>query len=82
MQHAAPGHVRHDCGTISAYDCLYAFERVTKIYRDAARNPRRVGLPSIEERATRRRKISGYVNRIEQILAEERGQWGRWQRKP
>ena len=60
---------------LSAYDGLYAFERITKIYRDAARNLRRVQVPPSQGRDAHE-EISGYVNRIEQILAQERGQWG------
>ena len=59
---------------LSAYDGLYAFERVTKIYGDAAHNLRRIQLPRVE--GTNDQAISAYVVRIEEILAKERGQWG------
>lgn len=59
---------------LSAYNGLYAFERVAKLSRDAARNLRRVQPPwsSHAERAA----VSGYVLEVERILEKERGQWG------
>jgi hypothetical protein len=60
---------------LSAYNGLYSFERVNKLSRDAARNLRRVQLPRIGE-ADPQAAVSWYVANIEQILENERGQWG------
>jgi hypothetical protein len=59
---------------LSAYDGLYAFERVTKLYRDAARNLRRVQPPGIA--VDEQTAVMRYVSEVERILDKERGQWG------
>ena|SRR5215218_2050516 len=60
---------------LSAYNGLYAFERVTKLSRDAARNLRRVQPPQIAH-GDAQAGVSGYVAEVERILEKERGQWG------
>jgi hypothetical protein len=60
---------------LSAYNGLYAFERVNKLSRDAAHNLRRVQPPRIDE-ADPQAAVSRYVAEIERILENERGQWG------
>jgi hypothetical protein len=60
---------------LSAYNGLYAFERVTKLSRDAARNLRRVQPPQIAH-ADPQTSVSNYVADVERILEKERGQWG------
>jgi hypothetical protein len=59
---------------LTAYSGLYAFERVAKLSRDAARNLRRVQPPRTArgEQST----VSDYVLDVERILEKERGQWG------
>ena len=61
---------------LSAYEGLYAFERVAKLNRDAARNLRRVEIPNLSAAADERTVIAQYVAGVEQILTNERGQWG------
>ena len=60
---------------LSAYNGLYAFERVSKLSRDAARNLRRIQPPRIAH-ADAQSVVSGYVLDVERILEKERGQWG------
>jgi LPS O-antigen subunit length determinant protein (WzzB/FepE family) len=60
---------------LSAYNGLYAFERVTKLSRDAARNLRRVQPPQIAH-TDAQASVSDYVADVERILEKERGQWG------
>jgi SMODS and SLOG-associating 2TM effector domain 1 len=60
---------------LAAYNGLYAFERVTKLSRDAARNLRRVQPPRIGH-GDALSAVSGYVTDVERILEKERGQWG------
>ena len=61
---------------LSAYEGLYAFERVAKLNRDAARNLRRVETPSLSGDIDERTVIAQYVADVEQIFTNERGQWG------
>ena len=61
---------------LAAYGGLYAFERVAKLYRDAARNLRRVDAPDLSAVADERVAIAQYVAEVERIFTNERGQWG------
>jgi cation transport regulator ChaC len=54
---------------LSAYEGLYAFQRVAKLYRDAARNLRRIDAPEPPA-------VADYVAQVEAVFASERGQWG------
>jgi SMODS and SLOG-associating 2TM effector domain 1 len=57
---------------LSAYEGLYAFQRVAKLYRDAARNLRRVDPPAAFEATA----VAEYVRDVEHVFTSERGQWG------
>jgi hypothetical protein len=61
---------------LSAYGGLYAFERIAKLYRDAARNLRLVSTPELDETDDEQAVLAKYVSDVEQILGKERGQWG------
>lgn len=61
---------------LSAYEGLYAFERIAKLYRDAARNLRRVETPTLSAAIDEGTAIAQYVAEVEQIFTNERGQWG------
>jgi SMODS and SLOG-associating 2TM effector domain 1 len=61
---------------LSAYEGLYAFERIAKLYRDAARNLRRVETPNLSDAADDCAAVAQYVAEVEQIFTNERGQWG------
>ena len=60
---------------LAAYNGLYAFDRVTKLSRDAGRNLRRVQPPRIAD-GEAQSTVAGYVMDVERILERERGQWG------
>jgi len=62
---------------LTAYQSLYAFPRLAKLYRDAetslaalnaAQEAFRTGLPAAEIRAV--------VERVEKVFVQENGQWG------
>ena len=57
---------------LTAYEGLFAFERVAKLYRDAARNLRRIDSPPADDPAA----IASYVAEVERVFTNERGQWG------
>jgi hypothetical protein len=61
---------------IAAYDGLYAFERLTKLYTDAARNLRLVEAPKLADSPGDRATIANFVVQVEEIFKRERGQWG------
>ena len=61
---------------LSAYEGLYAFDRIAKLYRDAARNLRRLDPPSLSGSGSETAAVAEYVAEVEQVLASERGQWG------
>jgi len=61
---------------ISAYEGVYGFERVAKLYRDAARNLRLVEPPELADGASAHEAMSAYVADVERILKSEGGQWG------
>jgi hypothetical protein len=61
---------------LSAYGGLYAFERIAKLYRDAARNLRRVHTPELGETSDEWALVAKYVADVEGIFGKERGQWG------
>jgi hypothetical protein len=67
---------------LSAYEGLYAFERIAKLYRDAARNLRRVEAPRLADAADERAAVAKYVAGVEQIFTNERGQWGQLEVEP
>ena len=59
-----------------SYEGLFAFERIAKLYRDAARNLRRVQPPLLGDEASAMKAVGLYVANVEGILERERGQWG------
>jgi hypothetical protein len=61
---------------LSAYGGLYAFERIAKLYRDAARNLRRAETPNLSGAVDQRAAVAQYVAEVEQVFTNERGQWG------
>ena len=61
---------------IAAYEGLFAFERVAKIYRDAARNLRRAAPPIVGDTSDADAAVIAYVAEVERIFERERGQWG------
>jgi hypothetical protein len=66
---------------VTAYAGLFSFERVAKLYRDAARNLRRVAPPGFDGGADAREAVVAYVDAIERIFEQERGQWGQLGRR-
>ena len=64
---------------LAAYDGVYAFERITKLNRDAARNLMRIAVPELAEAGGSQAAVAGYVADVEQVFARERGQWGQLQ---
>jgi hypothetical protein len=61
---------------LAAYQGLYAFERVAKLYGDAARNLRLIEGPKLSDSADELAAVAFYVNQVESIFKRERGQWG------
>jgi hypothetical protein len=67
---------------IAAYEGLFAFQRVAKLYRDAARNLRRTHPPIVDDTDTAQAAVDAYVLEVERIFERERGQWGQLGAKP
>lgn len=61
---------------LAAYEGLYAFERVSKLYGDAARNLRLSEAPELSDSADDPAAVAAYVTQVEAIFKRERGQWG------
>jgi SMODS and SLOG-associating 2TM effector domain 1 len=61
---------------LAAFEGLYAFERVAKLYGDAARNLRLVEAPELSGSTDESATVAAYVNQVEAIFVRERGQWG------
>jgi hypothetical protein len=61
---------------LSAFEGLYAFERLAKLYGDAARNLKRVQSPKLADGEDERAAVARYVADVERIFRNERGQWG------
>jgi hypothetical protein len=64
---------------LTAYNSLFAFESQLKLYKDASRalhsaEADAYGLRKSGDEAGK--KIEAYVDRVEEILRKERGQWG------
>jgi hypothetical protein len=57
-----------------AYDGLFAFERLAKLYRDVVGSVRRVEKPSGPN--LQAADVSDYVAMVEGIFVREQGQWG------
>jgi len=58
---------------IAAFQRLFAFEHVGKLFQDAVTAMLTVGERAIGESDA---EISGYVSQVELIFAREQGQWG------
>ena len=61
---------------LAAYEGLYGFARVSKLYRDAARNLRLIEAPTLSHSADEPEAIAAFVAQVEEIFEHERGQWG------
>ena len=61
---------------LSAYEGLYAFERIAKLYRDAARSLRRAEAPNLAGAVDEGAAVVQYVAEVERVFTNERGQWG------
>jgi hypothetical protein len=61
---------------LAAYEGLYAFARVAKLYGDAARNLRLLEAPPLAGSPDDQAAIAGYVAQVEEIFRRERSQWG------
>jgi hypothetical protein len=61
-----------------AYSALYSFERIAKLYRDAARQLRlaKVDAPDIVAQPPTSAAVAAYVSTVEEIFQRELGQWG------
>jgi hypothetical protein len=64
---------------LAAYEGVYAFERITKLNRDAARNLRRIAVPEVADAEGKEAAVARYVSDVEQVFTQERGQWGQLQ---
>jgi uncharacterized membrane protein len=66
--------------TLSAYAGLYAFEHLSKLYRDAARALRAMRREApdlaVPEAEARMAAVHEFVERVEGVLRREQGQWG------
>jgi hypothetical protein len=65
--------------TLAAYEALFGFERVAKLYGDAARSLRRVDEPDLataEDDAASEADVAAYVAAVETIFNNEQAQWG------
>lgn len=58
---------------IAAFQRLFAFEHVGKLFQDAVTAMLTLGARPMEESDA---EISGYVSQLERIFAREQGQWG------
>jgi hypothetical protein len=58
---------------VAALQRLFAFERLAKLYQDAATALETVGQPPVTGTEA---ELSTYVMRVERILGREQGQWG------
>lgn len=71
---------------VAAYGDLYSFERIAKLYRDAARALRLVSAeaPEIGSQPASQAMADGirsYVTAVESIFQREQGQWGQLSRE-
>jgi hypothetical protein len=60
----------------AAYEGLYAFDRVGKLYQDAAATLSLVDTPTLSAAADERELLAQYVADVERVFATEQGQWG------
>jgi hypothetical protein len=64
---------------IAAYDAMFGFERVSKLFGDAIRSLRLVEEPDltgIADEAEAAAKVAAYAGAVESVLLKEQAQWG------
>ena len=65
---------------LTAYNSTFAFEQQSKIYQDAIHALRSAetdyGLQQAANEADYLKRLEAYVNKVEEILRKEQGQWG------
>jgi hypothetical protein len=64
---------------LAAYDALFGFERVSKLYRDAIQSLHRIKEPDLsglEDEATAAAEVAAYASAVEAVLRKEQAQWG------
>ena len=64
---------------LAAYDAIFGFERVSKLYGDAIRSLRVVEEPDlagIADEAEAAAEVAAYASAVEAVLFKEQGQWG------
>jgi hypothetical protein len=66
---------------LTAYNSLFAFEQQSKLYQDAIHALRSAetdtyGLQQAANEADYLKRLEAYVNKVEEILRKEQGQWG------
>lgn len=66
---------------LAAYRGLYAFDRHSKLYRDAAHALMLAAVDAPGPEAANPETITTYVNQVESILRKEQGQWGQLARE-
>jgi SMODS and SLOG-associating 2TM effector domain 1 len=64
---------------LAAYEAIFGFERVSKLYGDAIRSLRLVEEPDlagIADEAEAAAKVAAYAGAVEAVLLKEQAQWG------
>ena len=63
---------------LAAYDALFGFERVSKLFFDAIRSLRRIEAPDLTQIAEAKaaEAVAAYAEAVEAVLAKEQAQWG------
>ena len=64
---------------LAAYDALFGFERVSKLFFDAIRSLRLIEAPDLTEiadDAKAAKAVADYAEAVEAVLAKEQAQWG------
>jgi hypothetical protein len=64
---------------LAAYEALFGFERVGKLYEDAVRSLRRVEVPDLaaaKDAVDAAKKVADYAVAVETVLRNEQSQWG------
>jgi hypothetical protein len=64
---------------LAAYDAVFGFERVSKLYADAMRSLRLIEEPDlavIEDDAEAEAEVAAYAESVEAVLLKEQAQWG------
>jgi SMODS and SLOG-associating 2TM effector domain 1 len=64
---------------LAAYDAIFGFERVSKLYADAIRSLRFIEEPDlagIDDEAEAAAEVAAYAAAVEAVLLKEQAQWG------